>query len=80
LMDGQKVFKTLDFWFIDTWNDIDQLQRSGSCIRMSDVGICVGRVQPQNLLEGHKSIYIHLIPRDKFPSELNEWYGKRQAY
>ena len=31
-MDGQKVFKTLDFWFIDTWNNIDQLQWSGSCI------------------------------------------------
>jgi len=27
LMYGQKVFKTLDFWFINTWNNINQLQR-----------------------------------------------------
>ena len=39
LMQGQKVFKTLDFWFINTWNNVDQLQRSGSCSQMSDVGI-----------------------------------------
>ena len=29
-----KVLKTLDFWCLDTWNNIDQLLRSGSCIRM----------------------------------------------
>jgi len=51
LLHGQKVFKTLDFWFIDTWNNIHQFQRSGSCIRISDVGILVGRIQPQILLE-----------------------------
>ena len=39
LMDRQKVFKTLDFWFIDTRNNMDQLQWSGSCIRMSEVCI-----------------------------------------
>jgi len=44
LMDGQKVFKTLDFWFIDTWNNIYQLQRSGSCIQMSEAWIWVGRI------------------------------------
>jgi len=39
LTHGQKVFKTLDFLFINTSNNIDQLQRSGSCIRMSDIDI-----------------------------------------
>ena len=46
----QKVFKTLNFWVIDTWNNIDQLQRSGSYIRMSDVDIWVGRIRPQIFL------------------------------
>ena len=41
-LDGwAKVFKTLDFWFIDTWNNIDQLQWRGSCIRMSKGCTCI---------------------------------------
>ena len=59
-MDGQKVLKILDFCFIDTWNNIDQLQQSGSCIRMSEGCIWVGRIQAQILLEGHKSISIYI--------------------
>ena len=31
-----KVFKILDFWFIDTCNNINQVQQSGSYIRMSE--------------------------------------------
>jgi len=31
LIAEQKVFKTLDFLFLATLNNIDQLQRSGSC-------------------------------------------------
>ena len=56
MMDGQKIFKILDFWFIDTWNNIDQLQQSGSCIRMSESWIWVERTRPQILLKRHKSI------------------------
>ena len=55
-----KVFKTLDFWFVDTWNNIDQLQRSGSCIRIPDVGIWVGKIWTQILLQGHKSISLSI--------------------
>ena len=58
-MDGQKVFKALDFWFINTWNNIDQLQRSESCIRMSEGWIWVGRIRARILLEGHKCVYIY---------------------
>ena len=63
LMHRQKVFKTLDFWFIDTWNNIDQLQWSGSCNRMSDVCIWGEKILPQIFLEGHMSIF-----RDKLVS------------
>ena len=51
-----KVFKKLDFWFINTWDNINQLQRSRTCIRMLDVGIWVGRIWPQILLEGDNSL------------------------
>ena len=37
----------LYFWFIDIWNNIDQLQRSGSCIRMSEGWIWVGKIRPR---------------------------------
>jgi len=57
-MNRKKVSKTLDFLLIDTWNNIDQLQRSGSCIIMSKGCIWVGRIWTQILLEGHKYIYI----------------------
>jgi len=53
---GKKYPKHLIFFFINTWNNIDQLQQSGYCIRMSDVGIWVARIQRQILLEGHKFI------------------------
>jgi len=38
---------------------MDQLQRSGSCIRMSEGWIWVGRIRAQILLEGHKSLSIY---------------------
>ena len=48
-LDGwQKVFKTLDFLFLISLNNIDQLQRSESCIWMSNLGIWVGRIQARN--------------------------------
>jgi len=31
----KKVFKIFDFWFIVASNNVDQLQLSRSCIRMS---------------------------------------------
>ena len=55
-MDEQKIFKTLNFWFINTWNNIYQLQRSGSCIRVSEGYIWVRRIRAQILLEGHKRL------------------------
>ena len=62
-MHGQKIFKILDFWFIDTWNNIDQLQRNGSCIRKmygciwKMYGcIWVGRIRAQILPELHESL------------------------
>ena len=36
LMNKQKVFKCHDFCFLVTSNNVDQLQRSGSCIWMSE--------------------------------------------
>ena len=58
LIHGQKAFKILDFLFIDIWNNIDQLQQRGSCIRMSKGCFWVGRLRAQILLEEHKFIYI----------------------
>jgi len=40
-------------------NNIDQLQQSESCIRMSDVRIWVRRIWPRIFLEWHKSISTH---------------------
>ena len=61
LMHGQKVFKIIDFWFIDTWDNIDQLQQDGSCIRMICGCIWVGRIRARILLELHKSLSIHTL-------------------
>ena len=35
LMYGKKVFKIHDFLFLVTWNNVDQVQRSGSFIRIT---------------------------------------------
>ena len=58
LMDGQKVFKIHDFLFLVTSNNIYQLQRNGSCIRMSQGCVWVGKIRPRILSECHKSLYI----------------------
>ena len=49
-------------WFlvINTWNNINQLQRSGSYIRMLESWIWEGRIRAQILLEGHKSLSLSL--------------------
>ena len=61
-MDGKKVFKTLDFWFIDTWNHIDQIQLSRSYIQMSECCIWVKRVRAQILMERTQAyIYIYRL-------------------
>jgi len=62
-MDEQKVLKTLDFWFIHAWNNINQLQQSGSCIQMSEGWIWAGRIRAQILLEWHKCVYTHIHTR-----------------
>ena len=67
-MDRQKVFKTLAFRFIDIWNNIDQLQQSGSCIRMLNVDIWVRRIRAQILLEGRKCVWI--VPTQIQPSDI----------
>ena len=45
MMHEQKVFKILNFWFIDIWNNIDQIQRNGSCIELIYGCIWMGRIQ-----------------------------------
>ena len=46
-------------WFlaINTWNNINQHQRSGSCIWILECCIWVGRIRAQVLLEGPQ-VYI----------------------
>ena len=62
-MHGQKIFKTLDLWFINTWNNINQLQRNGSCIRMSEGCIWFKRIRAQILLKGRKPISCVVITK-----------------
>ena len=62
---SKKYLKTLEFWFIDTWNNIDQLQWSEFCIRMSDVGVWVGRIWPQILLEWQVYLYLYMYTHIK---------------
>ena len=68
------MFKTLKFWFLVTLNNIDQLQRSVSCIWMSDISIWVGKIRPRILSELHKCIscfWIDNYPLFSFISKLS---------
>ena len=61
-------FMTLDGWtksnqntlffILDTLNNIDRLQQSGSCIWISDVGIWLGRIRARILPELHKCVCV----------------------
>jgi len=79
-----KVFKTLDCWFIYTRNNINQLQRSWSYIRMLDVGIWVGRIHPRILLKGHKflslSLSLHTHTHTHTAPRNNVYYINQNTY
>jgi len=82
LLHRQKILKILDFWFIDAWNNIDQLQWSGSCIRM----LCwylSGKDSASNtsLTQVYLSIYIWgFLYLDYFFDVLISWSRKLSLY
>ena len=55
LMHGQKIFKTLDFWFIDNWNNIDILYLNVWCWYLSE------KDSTSNLFERTKSVYLEKL-------------------
>ena len=56
-----KNIQNIWFWFLITWNNVNQLQRNGSYIRMSNGCISVVRIWPRIPPQWHECVYTHFV-------------------
>ena len=52
----EKVYKIINFWFIVTWNNIDQFQQNGSCTQIMYGCIWVGKIKASLVISSSSSV------------------------